>query len=235
MLTFDIETLPTTDAEVIASLAETVKAPGTLKKPESIAAWMEENRESAAAELVAKTSFDGLYGSIACICYQFDDGEVFSVDCNTSGDENTMLEHFYSHVFDMVCTEYHGGIASQNLTVCGHNIAGFDLPFLKHRSIILGVKPPVALLKAMNAKPWDTCIADTMTLWDSQKRASMDKLCKAFGLEGKGDFDGSMVAETWPVDHQKVIDYCKDDVRRTRAMYKRMTFDTYIPAMELAA
>lgn len=237
MLTFDIETLPTTDAEVIASLAETVKAPGTLKKPESIAAWMEENRESAAAELVAKTSFDGLYGSIACICYQFDDGEVFSVDCNTSGDENTMLEHFYSHVFDMVCTEYHGGIASHNLTVCGHNIAGFDLPFLKHRSIILGVKPPVALLKAMNAKPWDTCIADTMLMWssDSQKRASMDKLCKAFGLEGKGDFDGSMVAETWPVDHQKVIDYCKDDVRRTRAMYKRMTFDTYIPAMELAA
>ena len=139
MLTFDIETLPTTDAEVIASLAETVKAPGTLKKPESIAAWMEENRESAAAELVAKTSFDGLYGSIACICYQFDDGEVFSVDAKSSGDENTMLEHFYSHVFDMVCTEYHGGIASQNLTVCGHNIAGFDLPFLFKRAAILGV------------------------------------------------------------------------------------------------
>ena len=167
----------------------------------------------------------------------FDDGEVFSVDCNRSGNEKTMLEHFYSHVFDMVCTEYHGGIASQNLTVCGHNVAGFDLPFIKHRSIILGVKPPVAMLKAMSAKPWDTCIADTMLMWssDSQKRASMDKLCKAFSLEGKGDFDGSMVAETWPVDPQKVIDYCKDDVRRTRAMYKRMTFDTYAPAMELAA
>ena len=238
MLTLDIETLPTTDEAVIASLADSVKAPGTLKKPESIAAWMEENRESATAELVAKTSFDGLYGSIACICYQFDDSEVFSVDCVSSGDEKTMLEHFYSHVFDMVCTEYHGGVASQNLTVCGHNIAGFDLPFLKHRSIILGVKPPIiALLKAMSAKSWDTCIADTMLMWssDSQKRVSMDKLCKAFGLAGKGDFDGSMVAETWPVDPQKVIDYCKDDVRRTRAMYKRMTFDTYAPAMELAA
>ena len=239
MLTLDIETLPTTDEAVIASLADSVKAPGTLKKPESIAAWMEENRESATAELVAKTSFDGLYGSIACICYQFDDSEVFSVDCVSSGDEKTMLEHFYSHVFDMVCTEYHGGVASQNLTVCGHNIAGFDLPFLKHRSIILGVKPPVAMLKAMNAKPWDTCIADTMLMWssDSQKRASMDKLCKAFGLEGKGDFDGSMVAETWPVDPQKVIDYCKDDVRRTRAMYKRLTFAAPCVeyAMELAA
>ena len=112
-----------------------------------------------------------------------------------------------------------------------------DDDFSLFKNELRGVKPPVALLKAMNAKPWDTCIADTMLMWssDSQKRASMDKLCKAFGLEGKGDFDGSMVAETWPVDHQKVIDYCKDDVRRTRAMYKRMTFDTYIPAMELAA
>ena len=237
MLTLDIETLPTTDEAVIASLAESVKAPGTLKKPESIAAWMEENRESATAELVAKTSFDGLYGSIACICYQFDDGEVFSVDCVSSGGEKTMLEHFYSHVFDMVCTEYHGGVASQNLTVCGHNIAGFDLPFLKHRSIILGVKPPIALLKAMSAKSWDTCIADTMLMWssDSQKRVSMDKLCKAFGLAGKGDFDGSMVAETWPIDPQKVIDYCKADVERTRAMYKHLTFAIFAPVMELAA
>lgn len=109
---------------------------------------------------------------------------------------------------------------------CGHNIAGFDLPFLKARSIILAVKPPSVLIKAMNAKPWDICIADTMLLWnpDSQKRASMDKICKAFGIDGKDDFDGSMVAETWPVDPQKVIDYCEDDVRRTRAMYKRMTF-----------
>ena len=239
MLTLDIVTLPTTDEAGIASIADSVKAPGTLKKPESIAAWMEENRESATAELVAKTSFDGLYGSIACICYQFDDSEVFSVDCVSSGDEKTMLEHFYSHVFDMVCTEYHGGVASQNLTVCGHNIAGFDLPFLKHRSINLGVKPPVAMLKAMSAKPWDTCIADTMLMWssDSQKRASMDKLCKAFGFEGKGNFDGSMVAETWPVDPQKVIDYCKDDVRRTRAIYRRLTFAAPCVeyAMELAA
>jgi hypothetical protein len=60
---------------------------------------------------------------------------------------------------------------------------------------------------------------------DREKRASMDKLCKAFGIEGKGDFDGSMVAATWPVDPQKVVDYCCADVERTRALYYRMTFD----------
>lgn len=265
LLTLDIETLPdqTPGARdsFIAESSLNFKAPSTLTKEQAakdlglteaqeikftskdamIARWEAEMAVIKAEEVGdaawRKTSFDGLYGSIACICYQFDDGEVFSVDCNTSGGEKTMLEHFYSHVFDMVCTEYHGGVASQNLIVCGHNVAGFDLPFLKHRSIILGVKPPVALLKAMSAKSWDGCIADTMLMWsnDPHKRGSMDRLCKVFGLEGKGDFDGSMVADTWPVDPQKVIDYCKDDVRRTRAMYKRMTFDTYAPAMELAA
>jgi predicted PolB exonuclease-like 3'-5' exonuclease len=66
-----------------------------------------------------------------------------------------------------------------------------------------------------------------MLMWssDPHKRGSMERICKALGIPGKGDFDGSMVAETWPVDRQKVIDYCKNDVIRTREMYKRMTFD----------
>lgn len=222
LLVLDIETLPTNDPEIIASFADNIKAPATHKKPETIAAWLAENKEQATLEAVAKTSFDGLYGSIACICYAFDDGEVHV----STGDEKSMLEAFYAHVAAESDLQYHGGTAHQGVIVCGHNLASFDLPFLKHRSIILGVKPCAPILKAMNAKSWDGCIADTMLMWsnDSQKRASMAKLCKAFGIVGTGDFDGSMVAETWPVDPHKVIEYCKDDVRRTREMYKRMTW-----------
>lgn len=225
LLTIDIETLPTNDPEVIASFADCIKAPATHKKPETIAAWMAENKDQALADSVAKTSFDGLYGRIACICYAFDDGEVHVA----TGDEAAMLEAFYAHVQIESGVEHHSGFANAPITLVGHNIAGFDLPFLKHRSIILGVKPYAPILKAMNAKPWDACIADTMLLWssDPHKRGSMDRLCKAFGFAGKGDFDGSMVAATWPVDPQRVIDYCKDDVRRTRAMYKRITFQPY--------
>ena len=225
ILTLDIETLCTTDPDAIASIRAGIKAPATHKKPETIAAWMAENQESATAEAVAKTSFDALYGSIACICFQFDDGDVHQV--NAADGEEKMLRDFYFAVEQTSKVEYVGGTTSQPLVVCGHNVAGFDLPFLKQRSIILGVKPPPALLKAMNAKPWDGCIADTMLMWcsDFQKRASMDKLCKAFGIDGKGDFDGSMVASTWPTDPGKVIEYCKDDVRRTRQIYKRLTWE----------
>lgn len=213
ILTFDIETLPTNDADVIAQLRATIKPPATHKKPETIAAWMEENAEQALSELVAKTSFDGLYGRVACISWSNGDGDPMST-CSDH-EEDAALCYFFNFI-----TQHQ----DKGITFCGHNIAGFDLPFLKHRAMILGIRPPRALLGAMNAKPWDACIADTMLMWDAKKMVGMDKLCRAFGLEGKGDFDGSMVAETWPIDPNKVIEYCKDDVRRTVQIYNRLTF-----------
>lgn len=223
LLYLDLETVPTTDQDVIETLSAKIAAPANYKKPESIAEWERENKPQAVKEAVAKTSFDGAYGRIVCICYAFDDGKVFSVH---GDDEKTLLEQFYSHVYDLSTGVFQGYTSDVPLTVIGHNVAGFDLPFLKHRSIINRVTPPAAILKAMNARPWDNCIADTMLMWssDREKRASMDKLCRAFGIEGKGDFDGSMVADTWPVDPQKVVDYCCADVERTRALYYRMTF-----------
>lgn len=224
-LYLDIETLPTNDPEVIAEIAAAIKPPANYSKPETIAKWMDENKEAAIKEAVHKTGFSGMYGSIACICYAFDDEKVFSVDCREG--EARMLEQLYSHVYDMAGIKTHDGLVQQPITLVGHNIIGFDLPFIKHRSIILGVIPPLGMRKSFDAKPWSNEVADTMLMWsaDKEKRASMDKLCRAFGIPGKGDFDGSMVAETWPVDPQKVIDYCKNDVIRTRQMHKRLTFD----------
>ena len=224
LLTLDIETLPTTDADLIAEFSYSITAPAQYKKPDSIAEWMAQNKDDALKERVAKTSFDGLYGSIACICYAFDDGEVHAIDSREG--EKLMLERFYTHVFDQASVSYHDGVTYIPMTIVGHNVAGFDLPFLKHRSIIHSVKPIRQLLSAMNAKAWDKCIADTMLMWssDREKRVSMDKLCKVFGIMGKNGFDGSMVADTWPSNPQKVIDYCADDVKRTRAIYKRLTF-----------
>lgn len=212
---FDIETLTTDNESVIAELSKTIFPPATHKKQETIDKWMEENKELALKELVSKTSFDGMYGRIACLAWARDDGEIYST--GPSDTEEQAIRHFYD--FLNFC-------GSHEREFCGHNLHGFDLPFLKHRSIILGIKPPDGLLKAMNSRAWDDCIKDTMLMWsqDKQKRVSMDKLCRVLGIEGKGDFNGSMVADTWQTDPGKVIDYCKDDVFRTRAIYRRLTF-----------
>jgi len=261
MLFCDIETLPdqtpgARDA-YIADARANFRAPSTLTKEQAakdlgltdaneikftskdamIVRWQEEMSATKAEEVGdanwRKTSFDGMHGSIACICYAFDDGHVFSVE--NFGSEERMLADFYDHIESWTGVEYVGGTANQSMVVCGHNIAGFDLPFLKKRSIILQVKPTPPMLKSMNARPWDACIADTMLMWDAKNMAGMDKLCKAFGLEGKGDIDGSMVADLWQTDPAKVVEYCKGDVERTRAMYKRMTFTGAAIELRVAA
>ena len=232
----DIETLPSADPQVIAELAATIKPPGNIKKQETIDAWMAENFQSALDDAVHKTGFSGLYGSIACICYSFDDGPVYSRSACDIG-EAEMLVSLFAHIEEVTGIEHHTGMAHTSLTFIGHNVIGFDLPFIKHRCIINAVKPPLAFRKAFDAKPWGSEVADTMLMWssDKEKRTSMDKLCKAFGIPGKGDFDGSMVAATWPVDPQKVISYCVDDVERTRKIYKRMTFQFEPVAFKKAA
>lgn len=223
---FDIETLQTTNKAIIADMEASIKPPATYKKQESIDEWIKENKESALAEMVSKTSFDAMDGSLACIAWAFDDGEI----CATlpTDTESEAINRFYDAIRAAVKVDYHGGSTSVPLQFCGHNSAGFDLPFLKHRSIILGMAIPPDVRKAFNAKPWDSL--DTMLLWDSKKMVGMDKLCKVLGIPGKGDFDGSMVNATWtsPSDlvdggKQVVIDYCKDDIIRTRQIYKRIT------------
>ena len=82
-------------------------------------------------------------------------------------------------------------------------------------------------MKAMKAKPWDDCIKDTMIMWTGSpnKYMKLDTLLWLFGIDhGHPEFDGSMVAETWDTDPQKVIDYCASDVRATYELYQKMTF-----------
>jgi hypothetical protein len=40
------------------------------------------------------------------------------------------------------------------------------------------------------------------------------------------DMDGSMVADVWHENPQKVIDYCMADVKAEREIYYKMMFET---------
>lgn len=214
----DIETIPSKDPLIIDGLSKEIKAPGNIKKQESIDLWMSENYESKLSELVSKTSFDGGLGSIACVCFKIEDEDCVAIHDFESDSDAPILERLFYDFSDF---------GFRDVKFCGHNIHGFDLPFLKHRAIINGIKPPEKLLTAMNAKSWDSCIEDTMLMWstDKQKMISLDRLCKVLGIPGKGDFDGSMVANEWlNGSKQKVVDYCIQDVEKVSQVHRRLTF-----------
>jgi DNA polymerase elongation subunit (family B) len=52
----------------------------------------------------------------------------------------------------------------------GHNIIGFDLPFMWKRCMVLGIKPP-AWFPRNPSKYSSEMVRDTMLLWDQDQRA----------------------------------------------------------------
>lgn len=213
---FDIESIPSQDPAIRAEIAAGIQAPGQFKKPESIAEWLKENRDAIAEAEWLKTSFDGGVGQCVCIAFAHGDGPayVYSVSDLTRAAEVKMLQDFFCALTD-----------AKHVQLVGHNIIGFDIPFLWKRAMVLGVKPPFNFPRS--PKPWGELVCDTMTLWDSTQRAggSMDRICRLMGIPGKGDFSG---ADVWPAiergEFARVAEYCRDDVIRTRAMHRRMTF-----------
>ena len=218
LMYLDIESVASTDASVVS-----VKCPGNIKKPESIAKWEAEDRPQAILDALANTVFDGTYGKIVCIGYALDDGPVSASCCD---DEEKLIWDLFSEISTATLIPPFNHVL--DLTVCGHNVAWFDLPFLRKRAMIHNIKPPRALRDVFAAKPWSESIADTMRMWDSDpsKRIKLDALCKVLGIPTpKGDMDGSKVGEAFAAgEYSKIATYCAADVEATRACYKRMTW-----------
>lgn len=216
----DIETLPTTDAGIIADIAAGIKPPGNLKKAETIEAWERDEKPGAVLEAVKKTALDGTFGRICCIGFAVDDD---AADVR-HGDEAETITAFFAWLIEAARISSYS--ESRQAIIVGHNILSFDLRFLWQRCVVNGIRPPAFI--PFNAKPWDGKVFDTMTAWNPsrEKSISLDKLCRALGVpSSKGDLDGSKVAEYWHAGrHQEVADYCMADVEAVRQCHKQMVF-----------
>lgn len=211
----DIETIPAQTDEIRARVAETVKPPASMKKADTIAAWEADQKPAAVEEAIAKTSFNGALGQICCIGVAVDDGEISSFSWPTNyGNERGMLVDFFEIVGEVIGNKFP--------VLVGHYITGFDIRFIWQRCIVLGVKVPGWVPK--DPKPWDQSVFDTMTAFaGARDTISMDNLCFALGLDGKGDVDGSMVGKMFAEGkHKEIAAYCRDDIDRTRQIHRKM-------------
>jgi predicted PolB exonuclease-like 3'-5' exonuclease len=213
-ITLDLETIPSQEAWVRGYVEDTIKPPWTLKKQESIEKWMLEEREGAIDEAVDKMGFDGSSNHIISFGLAIGDDPAVSFDSATVDQERDNLIAAFKYVEEK--TEAFGR------TFVGHNIANFDMKIIRQRAIVLRV--PLPQNWPFFAKPWDLNPYDTMVQWDAKNFIKIDRLARAFGLEGKKGFDGSMVYDAWKRGEiERIGEYCRDDVELTRAVYKRMT------------
>lgn len=242
----DIETIPAqrpdvleeirqTEAEALAAAIAAVKPPGNYKKQETIDEWMATEAPKVKQALIdastanveaayRKTGLDGSFGQIACASFAYLDAEPVKV-CMPAWEHPEAERDLLITLADLLDATIPMNM-HRVAQVVGHNVQ-FDLRFIVQRSIVRGIRPHPILSAAAQAKPWEVeRVYDTMIQWAGVgKTISLDKLCRALGLPGKGEMDGSKV---WDAIKEgriaDVADYCADDVRKVRAVYQRMTF-----------
>jgi hypothetical protein len=191
-------------------------------KDDAIAQWVARFSKEKAPEVAEqnwrKTSFDGAKGEIISISWAIEDQEICARYRSLTGaeTETRMLRDF----FNTLAKQLNG----RNPFFIGQFVAGFDLKFIFHRAVILGVKPPFDL--PFNGRH-DQHYYDTQQAWAGFKgRMSQDNMCKALGIEGKpGDISGANVWDhVRDGDIKRVVEYNIDDVNKVRQLHKRLTF-----------
>jgi predicted PolB exonuclease-like 3'-5' exonuclease len=211
----DIETIPSQSVGP-DEFKDLVKVPGNYKKPEVIEQYKVDNAETE----WRKTALDGTMGEIVCIGYAIGNDAPKTVSRSADESERALLESFW----EQFGKEFNEASVTQPVWV-GHNITGFDLRYIWQRCVVNDVVPYEDL--RVNAKPWSEFVVDTLYEWKGTdvKGGSLDKVCKALGIEGKGDIDGSKVWDYVKEGRiEEVADYCADDVEKCRKIYKRMRF-----------
>jgi len=174
-----------------------------------------EEQRQADDELYAKSAFDGTFSRIICIgLLEFSDQmEARSAVAWYGTNERELLRQFWVR------------LAQDRPTLfITHNGLGFDLPFIKKRSIINQVKPSLDInLAKFRSEP----VYDTMAIWsnwDTRGWVKLDVLARALQVETKSS-SGKQVAEMWEKGQTiEVARYCLQDTYVTYACYCRMNF-----------
>ena len=166
-------------------------------------------------ELYERSAFDGTFSRIVVIgVLIFSDAMIPQGAIAWYGNnELEMLRQFWDRM----------GQFRPSLIIT-HNGLGFDLTFIKKRSMIHQVKPPFDInLAKFRTEP----VYDTMAIWsnwDMRGWVKLDVLANALNVPNKSG-SGAQVAEMWAQGLQEeTAEYCLQDTFVTYACYCRMTF-----------
>jgi predicted PolB exonuclease-like 3'-5' exonuclease len=207
----DIETLPADWTE--EQKRAHVSIPKNYKDKEVIAKYIDEN----AVKLHTDTSFDWRYARILAIGIALDDERAPDVYYSAEGTDEGLRR-----MFDAILPEFK---ANPHAAVCGHNVAGFDLPMLWRNAVRLNHELARYL---PSGRRHSGRVIDTAELWRcTDWKGSYSKLSDIAAFLGVGEkadgMDGSQVWPMWQAGrHDELIEYCRQDVALVRDIHRRL-------------
>jgi len=221
MLFVDIETVPLQDS--------LLKLPKQLQE-----SWVKKATKKEwdpAKSYLEQSGLHAEFAKVCCISIGFFHTEN---EGNDAGIRKFKVKSIYGASEKAILKEFAGVLKAIKKSLCGHNVKGFDFPFLSKRYVINKVEMPASLI-TWGKKPWELeHFVDTMELWkfgSFSGATSLDALCGALEVPTpKGDMDGSKVREQYFKGQWKSItDYCEKDVVATARCLQRMLYITPVP------
>jgi len=108
--------------------------------------------------------------------------------------------------------------AKPDIKIIGHNIKGFDIPYLIKRSVINGVSIPNQL-QLQKLKPWENCLLDTYDIWKfgGWNGASLSLICDLLNIPSPKEAmkAGDVSSSYWAGKLEEIKKYCEGDVVAT--------------------
>jgi hypothetical protein len=209
----DIETAPLSE-DVLANRMPEFKADSRLKDPDKIAQDIATKR----ASWMQKSALSAYTGWVCAVGIgTLEDDGVFIKTALTQEDESALLKWVWSRIAD------DKGVIVRD--VIGHNIRGFDIPFLLIRSLMNNVPMPLTAYSSFRGGvSLSDHFKDTMLyagMGQFNYTISLDALSKSFGLSGKNG-DGANFYKTLLENETEAKEYLANDIHLTRNCAKRL-------------
>jgi len=204
-IAIDIETGPTNDEQVIKRLISRISPPKNYRDEEKIAQYVQEK----AASVVADTALNPLYGKVASFAWFTDNMEAPQV---LAIDEHTEEEIILS-ALKIIANFRQNYLNAAAIT--GHNVIGFDLPYIFRRAALLGVTAKPMPIPRPDEPAWRLdYVYDTMLRW-GKPWPRLKELAGMLGLltgdedelDGGGALDALLAG-----DMEKVKEHNRNDV-----------------------
>jgi hypothetical protein len=176
---------------------------------------------------LSKSALNGDFGRILCIGFMDEkyDGNINSgvIGWDEKAGEFNKTEREILIEFWQMMSDFRPNYDR----IVGHNIFDFDLRFILKRSRLHQVKPTVdfSFARYRNQPIYDTMYE--WECWNFGTKISLDRLAQIFSLKSSksNGINGSLISEYFQNgNHREIRDYCLEDVKLTREIFRRMTF-----------
>lgn len=222
-LYIDIETVGIT--ETLSELQS--KNPKLADLWEKRCVWLRKNAgpdlAAAADDLLweEKSSLHPEFSKIVCVSIGAFKGEVINIRSYYGDNEKEIL----TNVNKVLQNAKMSG-----LTIAGHTIKSFDIPFIGKRMVINGISPS-SYINFFGKKPWEISVMDISEIFSfgsiGQSHVSLDLMCCVLGIDSPKDcISGKDVhSQYYQGNIEKIKTYCEKDIEATVACFGKLSLE----------